>query len=263
MFYIFPPFSLLPRVLANIIQNQATGLFIVPNWTTQSWFPLVLTLLIKHPRLIAPFRGLLHLPHQPHVVHPLHKKLSLLAVHLSGRPSRVSAYQAQLQPSSKNLGVLAQGPNMTPFSGWHGFCSQRQIHPLSPSILDVIAYLTSMYERGLQYSTIAAAKSVLSGVLHIPGVTSISTHPLIIRLLKGVFHVRPPKPHEFIWDTDLVLTYLKTLKASDIPLKLLTLKTVTLLTLLSGQRVSTVHQFRLSEMQKKPQISLSLIFLGY
>ena len=97
---------------------------------------------------------------------------------------------------------------MTPFSGWHGFCSQRQIPPLSPSILDVIAYLTSMYERGLQYSTIAAAKSVLSGVLHIPGVTSISTHPLIIRLLKGVFHVRPPKPrYEFIWDADLVLNY--------------------------------------------------------
>ena len=32
--------------------------------------------------------------------------------------------------------------------------------------------------------------------------------------------------------------------------KLLTLKTVTLLTLLSGQRVSTLHQFRLSQMQR-------------
>ena len=63
-----------------------------------------------------------------------------------------------------------------------------------------------MYDRGLQYTTIAAAKSVLSGVLHIPGVTS--SHPLIIRLLKGIFHVRPPKPgYEFIWDTELVLNF--------------------------------------------------------
>ena len=70
-----------------------------------------------------------------------------------------------------------------------------------------------------------------------------------------MFHVRHPKPrYEFIWDTDLVLNFLKSLQTSDITLKLLTLKTVTLLTLLSGQRVSTVHQFRLSQMQRTPTI---------
>ena len=112
-----------------------------------------------------------------------------------------------------------------------------------------------MYGRSLQYTTIAAAKSVLAGVLHIPGVTSISSHPLIIRLLKGIFHVRPPKPrYESIWDTDLVLKFLKTLHPAVIPLKLLTLKTVTLLTLLSGQRVSTLHQFRLSQLQRNPTL---------
>ena len=112
-----------------------------------------------------------------------------------------------------------------------------------------------MYDHSLQYTTIAAAKSVLAGVLHIPGVTSISSHPLIIRLLERIFHVRPPKPrYEFIWDTDLVLKFLKTLHPAVIPLKLLTLKTVTLLTLLSGQLVSTLHQFRLSQLQRNPTL---------
>ena len=249
-FYAFPPFSLLPRVLAKIIQDKATGLLIVPKWTTQSWFPLVLTLLIQHPRLIAPGRDLLYLPKQPQVVHPLHKKLSLLVVLLSGMPSRVSAYRTQLRPSSRNPGTRVQYDSL--LRGWQGFCSRRQVHPLSPTILDVIAYLTSMYDRGLQYATIAAAKSVLAGVLHILGVTSISSHPLIIRLLKGIFHVRPPKPrYEFIWDTDLLLKFLKTLHPAVIPLKLLTLKTVTLLTLLSGQRVSTLH---LSQLQRDPTL---------
>ena len=139
--------------------------------------------------------------------------------------------------------------------GWQGFCSQRKVLPLSPTIFDVISYLTSMYDRGLQHTTIASARSVLSRILHIPGVTSISSHPLIIRLLKGIFHVRPPKPrYEFIWDTEIVLQFLKNLHPSAIGLKLLTLKTVTLLTLLSGQRVSTLHQFRLSQMQRTPTI---------
>ena len=137
--------------------------------------------------------------------------------------------------------------------GWQGFCSRRQVHPLYPTILNVIAYLTSMYDRSLQYTSIAAAKSVLAGVLQIPGVTSISSHPLIIRLLKGIFHGHPPKPrYDFIWDTDLVLKFLKTLHPAVIPLKLLTLETVTLLTLLSGQQVSTLHQFRLSQLQRNP-----------
>ena len=114
-FYAFPPFSLLPRVLAKIIQDKATGILIIPLWTTQSWFPLVLTLLIQHPRAIAPCRDLLYLPQHPQVVHPLHKKRFLLAMLLSGTPSRVLDYHRQLPPSSRNPGDLAQGCSMTPF----------------------------------------------------------------------------------------------------------------------------------------------------
>ena len=207
-FYAFPPFSLIPRVLAKIVTVYATGLLIIPQWTTQSWFPEVLKLLIQHLRRIAPRKDLLHIPHQPHMVHPLYKKLSLLAVHLSGRYSLVSAYRLQLQPSSRNHGDLAPQCNMIPFSRDRpDFCSPREVHPISPTIYDILAYLTSL--------TISEDKSVLSGILHIPGVTAISEHPLIIRLLKGIFHVHPPQlRYELIWDTDLVLSYLKNLSSS-------------------------------------------------
>ena len=109
--------------------------------------------------------------------------------------------------------------------------------------------------RGLAYHTISATKSVLSGTLHILGVTAISEHPLVIRLLKGIFLVRPPQPHyELIWDTDLVLSYLKNLSSSKYSLKFLSLKIVTPLTLLCGQRVNTVHQFHISHMQTTPSL---------
>ena len=85
------------------------------------------------PRVIAPCRDLLYLPQQPQVVHPLHKKLSLLAVLLSGTPSRVSAYQNQLQPSSRNPGVLVLGCNMTPFSeDGRGFVLEGKSIPCLP-----------------------------------------------------------------------------------------------------------------------------------
>ena len=226
----------IPRVLAKIVTNHATGLLIIPQWTTQLWFPQVLNLLIQHPQRIASCKDLLQILHQPLMVHPLYKKLSLLAIHLSGRHSLVSDYRLKLQPSSRTYGDLAQECNMIPLQGCTRFCTSRQVHPMSPTIYDILAYLTSMFECGLTYHTISAAKSVL----HIPGVTAISEHPL-----KGIFHVCPPQPrYELIWDTDLVLSFLTNLRSLESSLKFLSLKTVTLLTLLSGQRVSTVHQFR-------------------
>ena len=184
--------------------------------------------------------------------------------------------QETLPPGSSFIGEVRSGFGLSPTSAtlikesWRPgtrvqydsllrrrtrFCTSRQVHPMSPTIYDILAYLTSMCERGLAYRTISAAKSLLSGILHIPGVTAISEHYLVIRLLKGLFHVRPPQPrYELIRDTDLVLSYLKNPRFSESSLQFLLLKTVTLLTLLSGQRVSTVHQFRISQMQTTPSL---------
>ena len=35
--YLFPPFSLMNRVLQKIRIDQATALCVVPRWTTQAW----------------------------------------------------------------------------------------------------------------------------------------------------------------------------------------------------------------------------------
>ncbi|KAK2562700.1 hypothetical protein P5673_014406 [Acropora cervicornis] len=40
-FYAFPSFSLIPRCLTKIENDQATGVLIVRYWTTQSWFTLL------------------------------------------------------------------------------------------------------------------------------------------------------------------------------------------------------------------------------
>jgi len=51
-FYAFPPFSLIPRCLQNISQDQANGILVVPLWPTQSWFPIVLQLLYNQPWIL-------------------------------------------------------------------------------------------------------------------------------------------------------------------------------------------------------------------
>ena len=106
-----------------------------------------------------------------------------------------------------------------------------------------------MYEKGLAYNTIASAKSVLSGVIHLPGVVSISDHPLAQRLLKRVFNTRPPtSKYPYIWDTSQLLDYLHTLQNDQSDFATMSKKLVTLFTLFSGQQVSTLYKFRRSMM---------------
>ena len=83
-FYCFPPFSCVLRALQKIIQDKATGIMVVPMWPTQSWYPIMTSLLVLPPINLPPSKNLLSLPAFPEANHPLHRKMSLLICLLSG-----------------------------------------------------------------------------------------------------------------------------------------------------------------------------------
>ena len=49
-FYCFPPFSCILRVIKKVIQDQARGILVLPDWPTQPWYPMLNTIL-EHPQL--------------------------------------------------------------------------------------------------------------------------------------------------------------------------------------------------------------------
>ena len=83
-FYAFPPFSVITAVLKKIQEDKAIGVCVLPNWPTQAWFPKAIKMTVQEPVVLEASKTLLHLPNQPTVLHPLHKKLTLLICHLSG-----------------------------------------------------------------------------------------------------------------------------------------------------------------------------------
>lgn len=83
-FYAFPPFAVIHLVLKKIIQDRASGIIIVPNWPTQSWYPTLCKLLICPPYCLRRSRDLLLSTTAQQETHPLHKKLDLLACLVSG-----------------------------------------------------------------------------------------------------------------------------------------------------------------------------------
>ena len=103
-FYAFPPFCIIQRALQKINIDQATGIIIVPNWLTQTWWPYLMSMIINYPIILPRKTRTLFLPEQPQEIHPLHKKLELLACHLSGTSCLTKEFQKKLQNSSSNPG---------------------------------------------------------------------------------------------------------------------------------------------------------------
>ena len=109
--YIFPPFSLIGRVVNKVIDDKVDrAILIIPFWRSQSWFPLVLSNMISSPVRLPRHQDLLTLQFSQET-HPLAKKLTMVAVVLSGRDWRHREYQLGLQTSSLALGDKEQGNN--------------------------------------------------------------------------------------------------------------------------------------------------------
>ena len=140
---------------------------------------------------------------------------------------------------------------------WSGWCRKRQIDLPQASVIQVVEFLTDCFHEGKGYSTINTYRSALSTTLCAMNDDrdSFGSHPLIARLLKGVYILRPPTPrYSSTWDVSEVTDYLKTLAPlRELSFKLLTLKTVMLCALASAQRQQTLN------FRKESQDSITFV----
>ena len=116
---------------------------------------------------------------------------------------------------------------------------------------DALGFLMDLHNKGLSYSTIGTARSVLSNVIIAGECENFGSHPLVSRFMKSVFLVNKPiSRYDETWDVALVLRHLETLYPhNEITLKNLSLKLVMITLLTSGQRGQTVHLMSLNDMQ--------------
>ena len=130
------------------------------------------------------------------------------------------------------------------FAKWAGWCNQRGRNPLSGPIADVINFLADLSSQGYQYQSLNSYRSAISSVHEAVDGVSVGTHPAVTRLLKGVFHLKPPMPrYSSFWDVGTVITYFKSLGTNEgLTLRQLTLKTVMLLALTRPSRSADLSQ---------------------
>ena len=160
----------------------------------------------------------------------------------SGRYSKLSEEAFALLSSAWRKGT--EKSYTMGWRKWCGWCQSLGRDPFAASIEDIIEFLTSEFHAGRQYSTINSLRSALSATLPPIEGTPVGQHPLIVKLLQGIFNQRPPLPrYENTWNVGSVISFIKNNlnQNSNLSLKDLSRKLAMLLALASASRSSDLH----------------------
>ena len=143
---------------------------------------------------------------------------------------------------ANHLAVGTQKGYNSSFSKFDSYCSSRNLNPTNCNPQDIARYLMFLYESGSSYSSVNLARSAISkfhvGFNGIPA----GQNQIVCNAVKATFKLRPPLPkYTVTFDVSVVLDYIKKLPTNpQLSLKMLTYKTLFLLTVASISRVSSI-----------------------
>lgn len=133
-----------------------------------------------------------------------------------------------------------------PLRSWWNFCQERKLNLYHPSNKYVLEFLAQVFETANSYGTVNTYRSAISLIT----TSNVGQDADIKRFFKGVSVLKPQCPkYEFTWDPSLVLSHLASFFPNEsIPLENLTKKLVTLLALITAQRVQTLSKIKLGNI---------------
>ena len=110
-------------------------------------------------------------------------------------------------------------------------------------------FLGELFSSGLSYSSINTARSALSALIACGGGSHFGNNSMVSRFMKGVFCIRPSLPrYEETWDISVVLNQMRNwYPLNELSLRKLTLKTLSLMALISMQRSQTLQALEIGE----------------
>ena len=90
------------------------------------------------------------------------------------------------------------------------FCRERYTDPIQATTEIRIEFLTEYFKTGVSYSSVNSARSALSSIIKPVCNAPFVKSPLVCRLLKWVFNIRPAFPrYAATWDVTKVFTFIK------------------------------------------------------
>ncbi|WAR20010.1 LOW QUALITY PROTEIN: hypothetical protein MAR_001848 [Mya arenaria] len=247
--YVFPPFNIVGKVINKIIQDKVDECIIIfPFWCAQSWFTMILENMCSFPATKTP--GPIDISPQQRGTSfreeaSTHRSNSIREA-LQGRG--LSGELADFIIKSWSTGTRKQYQHA--WRHWGIWNDIRCSSAFQTSETVVLTYLFYLHKSGKSYSVINTHKAMLLCTLPFFGNSWCKNTDFIPRFMRSVFISKPPKPRYIaMWDVSIVLRFLESLgKNSDLSLKILTFKTVALVSLAIAPRAQTLISLCLNNM---------------
>ena len=133
---------------------------------------------------------------------------------------------------------------------WISFCQGLNYDVFTSDVAHIIEFLGILFQDSLSYSAINTARSAISAFLGVAGTDSLGSDRLISRFMKGVSRSRPSvSRYKNIWDVRVVLDMFRKQPLPEfLSLYDLSMRTVTLLALVSAQRSQSIHLLDIDNM---------------
>ena len=132
VYYIFPPFSLLGRILQKVEEDEAEAVLVAPIWPTQAWWPNLLRLIKGQCYKLQQVRKCLYLPQDPQRVHHL-QKMNLGVFPISGKTCGREAFPKTPETSFYSHGERLLKNNITDTSeDGSSFAKLSSLMPFDP-----------------------------------------------------------------------------------------------------------------------------------
>ena len=222
--YAFPPVPLILKSLQKIEREKIRVVMILPKWPSAIWWTHVQRLQLQD----CPDNG-------GQVQEPP----------LSGPIGGRSPSEQDLNSFLSNH--LASGTHKgynSCYRKFKSYCLAKNLNPTNCNPEDIARYIQHLFVSGSSYSSVNLARSAISKY-HIGfNGTPAGQHKVVCNAVKAVFRLRPPLPkYKSTYDVSIVLEYLKSLPANpQLSMKMLTYKTLFLLTVATISRVSSISK---------------------
>ena len=176
-----PPWNLVPRVLRKAQSLEADVILIAPPHTEDAAMVPSLVGNVSRLAMLTTQAGTQYQvsAHNAPTGHVEHLRERLSSQGLSGQAADLilKSWRTKTNKSYDSL-----------FGRWNHWCSQRGSDPFSGPVSEVANFLASLYQDGYQYNSVNAYRSAISSVHEKVKGVPVGQHPIITRLVKGVFH---------------------------------------------------------------------------
>lgn len=141
----------------------------------------------------------------------------------------------------------------TYFNQWIQYCTNKNLDYVHVAVADGLEFLQFLFDQDTRgYSAMNSARSALSQIVKLTDSDlDFGKHPDVVRFMSGIFNLKPSVPkYVEIWNPDDVLKlFLAWSPASRLSLKLLTIKTLVLFLLVTGQRTQVIQYVNITDMK--------------